>query len=548
MVIAGDANAGDWSTTYAQFLSRSAALSAKTMGLYQLVLERIAQGKLAATVFQDRLPSFIVVHGARFTNQLSEVVSRFLGALINLGMGMSRRPDGPLPLHEEAPLIPPQLDPSNPARWYEQLAEFAGQLNARAIKTYRTTAACNCKLSNAAQAPEETASVVAEVRLAPADARCIVIKSVGSTTVTQSFDVQPSSTTVLALKGVPTGTVTITANAYNLMCASIVGTSVATYVADPVTLTVTLSQPVSVVFQMRLNTGGGSGGATVEFPMRAQTTETLSSANGAMGITSGADGNLWISERTTNHITKLTPALVPTSFTVPTASAGLYGITVGSDGNVWFAETTAGKIGRITPTGTIVEFTVGGGPRNVTAGPDGNIWFTDNGAKIGRITPLGVATSFTVAAGSTVDIVTASDGNLWFTGTGPNLVGRITPTGTITTWAQTFIPGAITATQDAKVYVVAVGLAVVAQGTTAGFSTSMGLVTNVTDIQDLTVGPDGAAWFIGAGGTVGRVSPFDVWSTPRTAPGGTAITLGPDGALWFTMSNSSVGGVGRLLP
>ena len=37
----------------------------------------------------------------------------------------------------EHAIVPPRFDPSNPGRWYEQLAEYAGQLNARAVKTYR---------------------------------------------------------------------------------------------------------------------------------------------------------------------------------------------------------------------------------------------------------------------------------------------------------------------------------------------------------------------------------------------------------------------------
>jgi hypothetical protein len=128
--------ASDWSTTYSQYLARSAAVSAKTASLCQLVLERIAQGQLPATVFQDRLPSFLVAHGSRFTNQFSEIFSRFLSRLIELGLGLGRGgPDAPV--DEAAEPLPPHFDSTNPASWYAELADYAGQLNARAIRAYR---------------------------------------------------------------------------------------------------------------------------------------------------------------------------------------------------------------------------------------------------------------------------------------------------------------------------------------------------------------------------------------------------------------------------
>jgi hypothetical protein len=129
-------NPTDWSTSYSQYLARSAALSARTLNLYQLALERVSQGKLPATIFQDYFPSFAVAHGAEFSNRFAEVGSRFLSDLVRLGSSFSQRsPDAGAAERESAP---PQFDASNPARWFEQLAEYAGQLNARAVKAYRS--------------------------------------------------------------------------------------------------------------------------------------------------------------------------------------------------------------------------------------------------------------------------------------------------------------------------------------------------------------------------------------------------------------------------
>ena len=89
-----------------------------------------------------------------------------------------------------------------------------------------------------------------------------------------------------------------------------------------------------------------------------------------------------------------------TEFSVPTASGEPVGITPGADGNLWFTEINKNKIGRIAPAGTVTEFTVptaGSGPFAITAGPDGNFWFTESSTNnIGRITPAGTITEFTV--------------------------------------------------------------------------------------------------------------------------------------------------------
>lgn len=129
-------NPSDWSTSYSQFLAQSAALSARTLRLYQLALEYVSQGKLPSSVFQDYFPSFVVAHGAQFTQRLSEVGSRFLSDLVRLGSRFSQQATETNGNQHD--IIPPQFDAANPARWYEQIAEYAGQLNARAVKAYRS--------------------------------------------------------------------------------------------------------------------------------------------------------------------------------------------------------------------------------------------------------------------------------------------------------------------------------------------------------------------------------------------------------------------------
>jgi len=126
----------DWSTSYSQYLARSVALSARTLSLYQLALERVSQGKLTPTIFQDHFPAFMVAHAGEITTRLAEVGSRFLSDFVRISSSFSQQV--PEMAEGERELVPPQFDATNPARWYEQIAEYMGQLNARAIKAYRS--------------------------------------------------------------------------------------------------------------------------------------------------------------------------------------------------------------------------------------------------------------------------------------------------------------------------------------------------------------------------------------------------------------------------
>lgn len=128
----------DWSTSYSQFLTRSAAQSARTLKLYQEALEGVSQGRLAPSVFQDHFPRFVHAHGMQYSTRLAEVGARFLSDLLRLGASLPQpggASDGGAAGEPEVP--PPHFDPANAARWFEQLAEYAGSLNARALKMYR---------------------------------------------------------------------------------------------------------------------------------------------------------------------------------------------------------------------------------------------------------------------------------------------------------------------------------------------------------------------------------------------------------------------------
>ncbi|MEO7115636.1 MAG: hypothetical protein ABIZ18_07230, partial [Caldimonas sp.] len=161
--------------------------------------------------------------------------------------------------------------------------------------------------------------------------------------------------------------------------------------------------------------------------------------------TTGPDGNLWFTEYNGPRIGRFDiAAQEATEFGPLTAPAT--SITAGPDGNVWFAESSpyasTSLFGRVTPSGQITEFptkTVNGTIVAMTTGADGNIWFAKNGfggPAIGKIDPAtgnvtlytaGLTGAFTLFGG----IAAAGDGNVWFTDYSDGLIGRITPSGTI---------------------------------------------------------------------------------------------------------------------
>ena len=232
-------------------------------------------------------------------------------------------------------------------------------------------------------------------------------------------------------------------------------------------------------------------------------------------------------------------ALTVTSFPIPLVEVVQpTGIVTGPDGNLWFTESGSGQIGRMTPSGALTQFDLATipppasaapgtlaeppSPQGIAAGPDGTLWFTTSDSLIGRISTTGTITEFQVdgltLANST--ITRGPDGNLWFTGVAGE-IGRITPKGTVTEFA---VPTTAPPT-----------------------GSSPGTAPSPTTVNGLTAGPDGALWFTGLTGEIGRITtsgkvtefalptvPPPSGASPETQPTqvtATGITAGPDGAL-----------------
>jgi len=230
-------------------------------------------------------------------------------------------------------------------------------------------------------------------------------------------------------------------------------------------------------------------GGVLEFPIPAS-----SSSQG--GITVGSDGNLWMVGGA--YLEKITPT---GSISAILLASYLADITAGSDGNLWLTEPGANKIARMTPSLSLTEFplpTTNSTPTYITAGPDGNVWFTEYNA-IGRITPTGGVTEFpyppAVQPQYGVSALTAGFGHIWFTTV--YSIWSVTPTGSFTEFP---LPKSdnlfgITAGPDGNLWFTEWGSNVIGRMTPAGSISAFAVPTANSGPYGIAVGPDGNIWF-----------------------------------------------------
>jgi streptogramin lyase len=204
-------------------------------------------------------------------------------------------------------------------------------------------------------------------------------------------------------------------------------------------------------------------------------------------------------------------------------------------------------------------------PRSIAAGPDGNLWFTDEGTSggenmIGRVTPNGTITEWPLPSTSRPDSITAGpDGNVWFTDI-DGAIGRIHPVGTyseigasiVEFHAPDFFANSITSGPDGNVWFTQLfPVRAIGRITPDGAMTTWPLAEDSKPIS-ITTGPDGRLWYTDdSRATIGRIDPdgtdaeigaslveFDPGKVPLF------ITAGPGGKLWFT--HNGEGGIGSM--
>lgn len=242
----------------------------------------------------------------------------------------------------------------------------------------------------------------------------------------------------------------------------------------------------------------------------------LGGTNHPWSITTGPDGNLWITYNGA-EVQKMSPSGTILNEYLLGKENTRDQITPGPDGNMWLVRPEASKVAKITTAGTVTEYSLPAGsqPYGITAGPnkENALWVTEwKGEKVAKITTSGEITQYTLPTGGHPTGITAGpEGNLWL-----GLYGKEP---TIEKGSESRIVKLTTAGHVAAEY---------------------SLPSLYPEPESIAAGPDGNLWF-----TASCDEPCDIWKInsatgkitgykkpKRSTP--SAITVGPEGDLWYS--------------
>jgi streptogramin lyase len=278
-------------------------------------------------------------------------------------------------------------------------------------------------------------------------------------------------------------------------------------------------------------------------------------------LTQGSDGNIWAVLEGGAGLAKVTPAGVVTEFANANLTGTLVteGITTGPDGNLWVTATN--KVVKISPAdptgGTPTTINDIGAPQGITTGPDGNLW-TGSGANLVRIPP-GNPGGFHTFAGVLQDarnIATGGNGQIWVA----DRIGGGT-TARIASFTPAGVPTYYDTSSSGGPFGVAAGPGTqMAFGDPLGSPQAVGRIVpggtpqttptpdTVGDPSGVVFGNDGAYWFARFGkddllrltptGQVTLPTGFSANSGPRE------ITKGPGDTLWVSLESAQK--IGRV--
>ena len=250
--------------------------------------------------------------------------------------------------------------------------------------------------------------------------------------------------------------------------------------------------------------------------------DSLASFSGPFGVAVDAQGNVYVADAGNNQIRMISTAGSVSTFagtgiagsangTVDTTTFNSpLGVAADGSGNLYVADYENNLIRKISSVGMVSTFAGTGAagaddgsaatatfdlPEGIAVDAAGNVYVADNGNdRIRKITPdgqvstlagsglvgssngMGTAASFNSPFGIAVDAA----GNVYVADSGSNLIRKITPSGSVSTFAGSGAKGAADATGGAASFNTPAGLAIDAKGNVFVADENNNLIRKIT--------------------------------------------------------------------
>ena len=298
---------------------------------------------------------------------------------------------------------------------------------------------------------------------------------------------------------------------------------------------------------------------------------------GLMQPSVDADGNVWVGEMGTNHLTRIDASSgAVKSWTPPGGQYNIMATTADKQGNIWFTEQAANYIGRFDPR--TEQFTTyplatenghGMGPQDLRFDSNGQLYFTLlSGGRIGRLDPAtGAIQTWTVPAprdgvkSYPFALAITPDNQVWFGMLSGGEVGKLAPATGKVTFAKLADDKAavfsMASDSDGNLWFTEMQAGKLGRvdGKTGQISEidvpkALG---NPSTLYAVATASNGDVWFASAGANaLIRYTPqsqafrFFVLPTPASVPYGVAFDAA--GKLWFSADGRPANYVGVLSP